>query len=76
MKRRGQTRAATLHFEKALAHEPENAAALNELGVMQEVSGRPKEASRTLRRAVASAPTAPEMRTNLASALALSGEET
>ena len=43
---------------------------------MQEVSGRPKEASRTLRRAVASAPTAPEMRTNLASALALSGEET
>ena len=76
MQRRGQTRAATLHFEKALAHEPENAAALNGLGVMQKVSGRPKEASRTLKRAVASAPTAPEVRTNLASALALSGEET
>lgn len=43
---------------------------------MQKVSGRPKEASRTLKRAVASAPTAPEVRTNLASALALSGKET
>ena len=43
---------------------------------MQKVSGRLKEASRTLKRAVASAPTAPEVRTNLASALALSGKET
>ena len=54
LQRSGQTRGATLHFEKALAHEPENAAALNGLGVIQKVSGRPEEASRTLKRAVAS----------------------
>jgi len=66
---------ATLHFEKVLADEPENAAALNGLGVIQKITGRPVEASRTLKRAVASAPAAPEVRINLASALALSGEE-
>ena len=64
-----------VHFEKVLVHEPENAAALNGLGVMQKVSGRPEEACRILKRAVASAPSAPEVRINLASALALSGEE-
>ena len=71
----GQKRAASVHFEKVLAHEPENAAALNGLGVIQKISGRPEEGCLTLKRAVASAPSAPEVRTNLASALALSGEE-
>ena len=58
-----------------MSYSPENAAALNGLGVIQKISGRPREASRTLKRAAASAPTAPEVRTNLASALALSGED-
>ena len=75
LQRSGQTRAAALHFEKVLAHESENAAALNGLGVIQKISGRPGEACRTLKRAATSAPTAPEVRINLASALALSGEE-
>jgi tetratricopeptide (TPR) repeat protein len=75
LQRSGQIGAATLHFEKVLAHEPENAAALNGLGVIQKVSGHPREACRTLKLAVTSAPAAPEVRINLASALALSGEE-
>ena len=55
--------------------DPANAAALNGLGISQKVLGHSKKAVATLQQAVASAPAASEVHTNLASALALSGEE-
>ena len=71
--RDGHYRDATLHLEKVLSDDPDNAAALNSLGVIQKVLGRPEEAVSTLKPAALFAPATSEPRTNLAIALALSG---
>jgi hypothetical protein len=66
-------RAAEAAFEIALAHDPDNVIALNNLGVVRDLQGRDAEAQRAYRHALTVAPASTDVRINLGMSLALSG---
>jgi Flp pilus assembly protein TadD len=70
---RSDPRAAEAEFLKALAGEPDNVLALNNLGVVRDLQGRHVEAQEAYHRALAISPESGEVRVNLGMSLALSG---
>ena len=70
---RSDPRAAEAAFLTALAREPDNVVALNNLGVVRDLQGRNVEAQEAYNHALTVAPGATDVQINLGTSLALSG---
>jgi Flp pilus assembly protein TadD len=70
---RSDPRAAEAVFQSALAREPDNVIALNNLGVVLDMQGRHGEAQTAYSRALTVAPASSDVQINLGMSLALSG---
>lgn len=67
-------RAAETHFLAALAKQPDNVVALNNLGIARDLQDRHAQAQEAYRQALALSPNMPDVTTNLGLSLALSGQ--
>jgi len=67
-------RAAETHFLAAVAKQPDNVVALNNLGIARDLQGRHAQAQQAYRMALALSPNMPDVTTNLGLSLALSGQ--
>jgi Flp pilus assembly protein TadD len=63
-------------FLAALARQPDNVLALNDLGIARDMMGRHPEAQAAYRQALAVSPDSTDVQTNLGLSLALSGDRT
>jgi Flp pilus assembly protein TadD len=70
---RSDPHAAEAEFLKAVAGEPDNVVALNNLGVVRDLQGRNSEAQEAYNRALTVSPESGDVRVNLGMSLALSG---
>jgi Flp pilus assembly protein TadD len=68
--------AAEAAFLVALAQQPDNRVALNDLGIARDMLGQHAEAQTSYRQALALAPESVDVQTNLGLSLALSGDRT
>jgi Flp pilus assembly protein TadD len=66
--------AAEAHFLAALAKQPDNVVALNNLGIARDLQDRHAQAQQAYRQALALSPNMPDVTTNLGLSLALSGQ--
>ncbi|MEJ0018406.1 MAG: tetratricopeptide repeat protein [Acetobacteraceae bacterium] len=65
---------AETHFRAALAQQPDNVIALNNLGIARDMQGRHADAQQAYREALALMPDMADVKTNLGLSLALSGQ--
>lgn len=70
---RSDPHAAEQHFLSALAAQPDNVVALNNLGISRDLQGHHDAAQEAYRQALAIAPEATDVKTNLGLSLALAG---
>jgi Flp pilus assembly protein TadD len=73
---RSDPHSAEIAFLAALARQPDNVLALNDLGIARDMQGHHAPAQIAYRQALAVAPDSADVRTNLGLSLALSGNET
>lgn len=71
---RTDAHAAETHFLAALAKQPDNIIALNNLGIARDMQGHHTEAQQAYRQALTVMPDMPDVTTNLGLSLALSGD--
>lgn len=71
---RADPRAAETHFLAALAKQPDNVVALNNLGIARDLQGQHVQAQQAYRQALALSPDMSDVKTNLGLSLALSGQ--
>jgi Flp pilus assembly protein TadD len=73
---RSDPHGAEVAFLAALAVQPDNVLALNDLGIARDMLGRHEEAQAAYRQALALSPESSDVQTNLGLSLALSGDRT
>jgi hypothetical protein len=73
---RADPKGAEAAFLAALARQPDNVLALNDLGIARDMMGRHAEAQAAYRQALAVSPDSTDVQTNLGLSLALSGDRT